>query len=128
MTQTDLKSFFDFLNDLALNFLIGILGLYFVGYFIGQNLFMLKIKDKKYSVIHGILAIFGILFFGTLTGSTVGFIQEGLSNGIKYSLVDEIYNYYFKPLYWIFLIGSIPTFVSGIILGISLKSINVEEC
>lgn len=118
----DLTEFIKFISSLFLNFFIGILGLYFIGYLIGQNLNKLKNKNNKYNVSHGVLAIFGVLFFGTLIGSTIGFLQEGLPDGYEYNLKEELYDYYFKPFFWIFMFGFVPTLVSGIILGYKLKT------
>ncbi|THF52949.1 hypothetical protein E6C50_01710 [Flavobacterium supellecticarium] len=115
----DFTSLLEFFIDFSLNFLIGITGLYATGYVIGQNLY--KFKRNKYTVAHGILSIFGVLFLGTLLGATVGFIQEGLPNGNEYCLKDELFDYFAKPLFLIFLFGFFPTLISGILLGIRLR-------
>jgi len=115
----DFSELLKFIIDFLLNFLIGITGLYATGYVIGQNLD--KLKRNKYTIAHGILSIFFVLFFGTLLGSTIGFIQEGLPDGKEYCLKDELFDYFVKPLYWIFLFGFFPTLISGILLGIKLR-------
>lgn len=128
LTTFDFNGLFKFLLSLWLNLSIGILGLFFVGKIVGDNLWKLKLRKRKYKIIHGIIAIFIVLIFGVLIGSCVGFIQEGLPNIIKnqkfYKLSDEIYDYFFKPLYWILLFGFIPTLLSGIFLGVAIKRLS----
>lgn len=123
MIGFDLNEFLKFIMSLLLNFFVGIVGLYSVGYLIGENLYRIKKEDKHYNIFHGILAIFSILILGTLIGSTVGFLQEGLPDGYEYNLKEELNDYYFKPLFWICFFGFIPTFISGIILGENLKKL-----
>ncbi len=115
----DFTALLEFFIDFLLNFLIGITGLYTTGYVIGQNLD--KLKRNKYTIAHGILSIFGVLFLGILLGSTVGFIQEGLPYGNEYCLKDELFDYFLKPLFLIFLFGFFPILISGILLGIKLR-------
>lgn len=115
----DFTALLEFFIDFLLNFLIGITGLYATGYVIGQNLY--KFKKNKYTIGHGILSIFSVLFLGILLGSTVGFIQEGLPDGNEYCLKDELFDYFLKPLFLIFLFGFFPTLISGILLGIRLR-------
>lgn len=123
LIEFDLIEFFKFILSLFINLLIGIIGLFMIGYMIGQNLYKIKKSNKKFLVFHGILAIFGVLILGTLIGSTVGFLQEGLPDGYEYDLKKELFDYFFKPIYWILLFGFIPTLISGIILGIKLKKL-----
>lgn len=121
--QFDFKDFFRFISNLILNLSVGVLGLYLVAFLIGERLFLLKCRSSKYRIWHGILAIFCVLFFGTLIGSTVGFIQEGLPDGSNYCLKDELFDYYYKPFFWIMLFGFLPTLISGCLLGYHLKKI-----
>ena len=125
LTNFDFRGTFKFINDAFLNFIIGILGLYFIGKIVGKNLWRFKSKTKKFNIFHGILAIFLVLFFGTIIGSTVGFLQEGLPNQhYEYNLGEEVYDYFFKPLYWILLFGFLPTLISGIFLGNVLRKLS----
>jgi uncharacterized membrane protein len=65
------------------------------------------------------LGLITILIFGNFLGSTVGFIQEGIANLNEYNKIsDAIFDYYFKPFFWIFLFGIIPTILAGVILGL----------
>jgi hypothetical protein len=120
----DFKNSLKFILDTKLNLSIGIFGLYFTGYLIGNKLFFIKEKKSGLKVIHGILSIFLILLLGTLIGSSVGWIQEGLPSFIKYgNLEKSIFDYYIKPLFWIMFFGFIPTLISGFILGYHLKKL-----
>lgn len=122
----NLKQILHFLKGFALNLGIGILGLYLAVFFIGNKLiYKFKKDEDRFGIFHGILAIFLVLLTGIFFGSTVGFIQEGIPDAIKWnsSIIEEINDYYFKPLFWIMYVGSIPTLISGIILGIFYKMI-----
>ena len=115
----DFTALLKFFIDFLLNFLIGITGLYATGYLIGQNLYQLK--RNKYTIAHGVLSIFVVLFLGIILGSTVGFIQEVLLDGGEYFLKEELFDYFVKPLLLFFLFGFFPTLISGILLGIWLR-------
>jgi hypothetical protein len=55
------------------------------------------------------------LLTATLIGSSVGFIQEGVG---KY---NALYDYYFKPLYWVTMFGIIPVLLVGLWFGRQIK-------
>ena len=102
------KDLIDIIVSLPLNLFVGIFGLFIGGYYI--------------SILTGIIGLILILLIGVLIGSSVGFIEEGIEdfgkeNGIKNALFD----YYVKPLFWIFLFGIIPTVIVGGILGYGIK-------
>lgn len=80
-------------------------------------------KNKRIRILHGILSAFFVLLIGTVAGSTVGFIQEGLAayNQHHHSLAESITDYYFKPLFWVFFFGFIPTLILGIVVGLFLQ-------
>ena len=88
------------------------------------------IKSRKLnSILTGIIGLNLILLFGIIFGSTVGFIEEGLGefdreNGIK----DALFDYYVKPLFWIFLMGIIPTIIVGGALGYGIKNNVLQQC
>ncbi len=128
ITDFEFIGFFKFLKSLFINLSVGILGLFFVGNIVGRNLYRLKSKSKNYQIYHGILSIFIILIGGVLIGSCVGFLEEGLPNKrYKYDLIGELYDYFFKPIYWILIFGFIPTFISGVILGFVLKRLPIMD-
>lgn len=107
---------------LPLNLFVGICGLFFSGYYISIKMEKLIKSSKWNSILTGIIGLITILFIGIIFGSTVGFIEEGIGdfdkeNGIKNALFD----YYVKPLFWIFLMGIIPTIIVGGVLGYGIK-------
>ena len=118
----DFKETFKFIYELKLNFFVGIIGLYFIGYLIGNKLNIIKDKKGTLKIFHGIIAIFLILILGTLIGSSVGFFEEGFPSYLKYgNLSNCLFDYYVKPMFWIMFFGFLPTLLSGIILGYQLK-------
>jgi len=116
------KDLIDIIVSLPLNLFVGIFGLFIGGYYISIRMENL-IKNRKWnSILTGIIGLILILLIGVLIGSSVGFIEEGIEdfgkeNGIKNALFD----YYVKPLFWIFLFGIIPTVIVGGILGYGIK-------
>jgi hypothetical protein len=121
----DFRGTIKFIIELKLNFLVGVLGLYFIRYIIGNQLNIINYKKGSLKIIHGILAIFLVLIFGTLIGSSVGFIEEGLPSYFKNGdLLHSLFDYYIKPIYWIMFFGFIPTLISGIVLGYQLKKLS----
>ncbi|TYR30802.1 hypothetical protein FXV77_21725 [Sphingobacterium phlebotomi] len=115
-----LSEVIDFVADFFINLSVGIGAFYVTGYYIGN----LLSQSKRIRIIHGIFSAFFILLIGTVAGSTVGFIQEGLpasNTNFDYSFSENITDYYFKPLFWIFFFGFIPTLILGIVVGLSLE-------
>ena len=120
---SDLYGLFEQLFEWLRNLLVGVLALYISGYYIGKKInFLINIKHWK-SIITGIIGLIIILLIGVLFGSTVGFIEEGIHN-VKNgnTLQNELFDYYVKPLFWIFFIGIIPTIITGGILGKEIKT------
>ena len=102
--------------------LLGIFGLYISGYYLAKKM------DKEININHrktyliGILGLLTILFIGTFIGSTMGFLRFGISEIGQNSLSDIIFDYYYKPYFWIFFFGIIPTIITGFVLGKLLKT------
>lgn len=116
------KDLIDIIISLPLNLFVGIFGLFIGGYYISIEMENVIKKRKWNSIMTGIIGLISILLIGVLIGSSVGFIEEGIQdfgkeNGIKKALFD----YYVKPLFWIFLFGIIPTVIIGGILGYGIK-------
>ncbi len=102
--------------------LFGILGLYISGFYVAQKMDKeINIKHQKTYLI-GIPGLLTILIIGTFIGSTMGFIQFGISEIGKNHLSDTIFDYYFKPYFWILFFGIIPTIITGFILGKLIKN------
>lgn len=111
------------INELALNFSVGILGLFIAGYFIGKKTEILINEKKWNSIFVGIVALILILFIGILFGSSVGFLTDGLNHiDREGQLSDSLFDYYIKPLFWIMLFGIIPTIIVGGIMGWKIKT------
>ena len=102
---------------------VGILTLYVSGYYIGKKMEIeINLKKRNKNII-GVLGLFLILVLATFTGATVGFMQFGIMELDSFhSIGDVIFDYYFKPFFWILLFGIIPTIVTGIMLGILIKT------
>lgn len=127
-----LSEVIDFIAEFPLNLSIGIAVFYVTGYYTGN----LLSQSRRIRIMHGVFSAFFILLIGTVAGSTVGFIQEGLPAYIEnqHTLVENITDYYFKPLFWVFFFGFIPTLILGITIGLSLvgkpgsrKAINIRN-
>lgn len=123
-----LASVANFIAEFFLNFLVGIIGFYFSAYGIGQNLYRIKKSNQKYTVIHGIGALVLVFALGIVLGSTVGFAEALLHPIPNHTINDYLYDYYFKPIYWLLFYGGIPILFCGLILGIYLKEIEQNEC
>lgn len=98
---------------------IGAVGLLTMAYVFGQFAGVeILIKRKNYlltGVKYGILT----LITGTLIGSSVGFLQEGIDNIGGFS--NPFYDYFFKPLYWVTIFGMIPAIIVGVLFGLQIK-------
>ncbi|MFV5694125.1 hypothetical protein ACM55G_01640 [Flavobacterium sp. LB3P122] len=124
----DFKNTIRFIYDLKMNLLFGVIGLYFIGYIIGNKLNIIKEKKGTLKIVHGILAIFLVLIVGTLIGSSVGFLEEGFPSYLKNGdLLKSLFDYYIKPMFWIMFFGFIPTLLSGIVLGYQLKKLDKNQ-
>jgi len=105
-----------------LNLGIGIFALYFLGVKVTKKMEYFICEKRWNSILTGIIGLLIILVLGIFFGSTVGFIEEGISQINKTGNIgNALFDYYFKPYYWILLFGIIPTLVTGGILGIGIK-------
>lgn len=98
---------------------VGAVGLLTMAYLFGQLAGVeILVKHKNYlltGVKYGILT----LITGTLIGSSVGFLEEGINDIGGFS--NPFYDYYFKPLYWVTMFGIIPAIVVGLLFGLQIK-------
>jgi hypothetical protein len=81
------------------------------GHFAGVDILIKQRNELWTGVKYG----FFTLITGTIVGSSVGFIQEGIGNS------DGLFDYYFKPLYWVTIFGIIPVIVVGLWFGRQIK-------
>lgn len=101
------------------NLLLGAVGLILMGYLFGQRAGIEIIEKRKdYSWV-GIKYGFFTLLTGTLIGSTLGFLQEGIDNIGTHDNPFE--DYYFKPLFWVTVFGLIPVVLVGLWFGKQIK-------
>jgi len=119
--DADYKKAFLWIVDVEFKFhlFVGAIGLLTMAYFFGQLAGVeILIKHRNYlltGVKYGILT----LVTGTLIGSSVGFLQEGVKNIGGFS--NPFYDYYFKPLYWVTMYGIIPAIIVGLLFGHQIK-------
>jgi cytochrome c oxidase assembly factor CtaG len=97
--------------------------LYISGYFIGKKMDNEINLKKKNPYLTDIPGLFLILIIATFVGSTIGFLQYAVKDiNSYYRISDAIFDYYFKPYFWILFFGVIPTLVTGIILSRLIKT------
>ncbi len=107
------------------NLLLGGFGLTLMGYLFGRIAGVEIIQRKKNHKWVGIKYGYLTLLTGTIIGSTLGFIQEGLDNiGTQASPFED---YYFKPLFLVTIFGSIPVVLIGVWFGRTIKKVGKEE-
>lgn len=99
--------------------LIGAIGLLTMGYFFGRLAGVEILVKRKNEFLTGIKYGLLTLITGTLIGSSVGFIQEGIDDIDGFG--NPFYDYYFKPLYWVTMYGIIPVIIVGIMFGKQIK-------
>lgn len=104
---------------------IGTIGLLAMAYFFGQLAGVEILVKRKNEFLVGVKYGFIILLTGTLIGSTVGFVQEGIDDIGGFS--NPFYDYYFKPVYWVMMFGTIPTILIGLWFGWQIKRIGNGE-
>lgn len=107
-------------DNYAFNMLVGAVGLLTAGYFVGQRAGTEIIIKKRNAPLIGVLTGLIVLWTGTILGSTIGFIQEGIEDIGTYD--NPFIDYYIKPLFWVTFFGLIPVIVVGIWYGKSIKT------
>lgn len=109
---------FSFINETLFNIVIAIAGLYFMAYCLSPYATKKLQSAPRFAPFIGAAVTLIILLFGTICGATVSFITEGLQYDYpNYPLYTIINDYYFKPLFWILYFGSLPTVITGLIIG-----------
>ncbi|MES2804097.1 MAG: hypothetical protein V4652_00915 [Bacteroidota bacterium] len=117
-----ISGFMDTIMEWPEILLIGIFALYISGFYVAEKM------DKEININHrktyliGIPGLLTILIIGTFIGSTMGFLRFGISEIGQNPLSDVIFDYYFKPYFWILFFGLIPTIITGFILGKLIKT------
>jgi hypothetical protein len=114
------KNAFFWIADVGfkLHLFVGALGLLITAYFFGQLAGVeILIKGRNY-LLTGIKYSILTLITSILIGSSVGFLQEGIKNMDGF---DAIYDYYFKPLFWVTMFGILPAIIVGLFFGRQIK-------
>ncbi|MFN8844243.1 MAG: hypothetical protein ACK5WV_11640 [Chryseotalea sp.] len=99
--------------------IIGALGLLTMAYFFGQRAGVEILIKKRNELLTGIKYGLLTLLTGTLIGSSVGFIQEGIDDIGGFG--NPFYDYYFKPMYWVTIYGIVPVIIVGLWFGRQIK-------
>ncbi len=126
--STKLLSIFEFIKEFAPSFLSACLSLGLSAYWLGRWAGVKILVDKTPHVRVGIFVALLTLLIGTLAGSmTTLFIEladKRFSPSWQWSYLSEnIFDYIVKPLYWVFLLGSIPAMILGWIYARSLDKL-----
>lgn len=117
--QKSLSSLGKFIIDLWPNFLVAIILLTITSIYFGSKAGVTILERKKNSIWIGIRTTFIVLLLSTFLASWVGFIQEGIDNIGTHD--DPFVDYIFKPIYWVVFVGTIPSLILGILLGMTVK-------
>ncbi len=108
--------------------IVGAIGLMTMAYIFGRLAGVEILIKKRNELLTGIKYGLLTLVTGTLIGSSVGFIQEGIDNFGGFT--NPIYDYYFKPMYWVTIYGIVPVIIVGLWFGRQIKrqglKINVD--
>jgi hypothetical protein len=99
--------------------IIGAIGLLTMAYFFGRLAGVEILVKKRNELLTGIKYGLLTLVTGTLIGSSVGFIQEGIDNIGGFG--NPFYDYYFKPMYWVIIYGMVPVIIVGLWFGRQIK-------
>jgi hypothetical protein len=99
--------------------IIGAIGLLTMTYFFGRLAGVEILIKKRNELLTGIKYGLLTLVTGTLIGSSVGFIQEGIDNIGGFG--KPFYDYYFKPMYWVTIYGIVPVIIVGLWFGRQIR-------
>lgn len=110
--------------EFVIHLIIGAVGLLTMAYFFGQLAGIDILIKRKNELWTGIKYRLFTLFTGTLIGSSVGFVQEGIDNIGGFG--NPFYDYYFKPVYWVTMFGIIPVIMVGLWFGRQIKKQGIK--
>jgi hypothetical protein len=105
--------------ELRYHLMTGAIGLLTMAYFCGQLAGVDILIKHKNDLLTGIKYGLLTLVTGTLIGSSVGFIKEGINNFDD--LTGLFYVYYLTPLYWMTFFGIVPAIIVGLWFGRQTK-------
>ncbi|MEL7006345.1 MAG: hypothetical protein AAFN93_27005 [Bacteroidota bacterium] len=107
------------------NILVGVIIMLVCGHFYGQLAGKLILINKWNYVLTGTLVGLAIILTTTFFASWVGFFQEGLD--YIGSNDNPFFDYIFKPMYWVTLVGLIPSLLVGSWFGRQIKKKGIEK-
>jgi hypothetical protein len=102
-----------------LNLAIGIMIMLLSGHAFGKLAGKAILIKKRNYILTGFLYGMAVLMTTAFLSSWVGFFQEGIDN--IHTNDNPFEDYIFKPVFWIFMFGLIPTFLVGIWFGKQIK-------
>lgn len=117
----DLHNAFLLILEFPFSFLFGISGLYFCGNYIAKWMSTLIQDFGEFSIFIGIIGLFSILISGVFIGSTIGFLIAIPDIKYEYPMEKAFEDFYFFPFFLILFFGSIPTTITGALLGYLIK-------
>lgn len=114
------SNFFWFTSaSFKLNLAIGIIIMLLSGHLFGQLAGIAILIKKRNYILTGFLNGMTVLMTTAFLSSWIGFFQEGFDNiGTNDNPFED---YIFKPIFWIFLFGLLPSFLVGIWFGKQIK-------
>lgn len=112
-------------DNYAFNMLVGAFGLLISGYFLGQRAGIEILIRKRNPKLVGVITGLAILWTGTILGSTIGFIQEGIEDFGSYD--NPFVDYYVKPIFWVTFFGLLPVIAVGIWFGGRIKRTTLQK-
>jgi hypothetical protein len=112
-------------DNYVFNMLVGGFGLLISGYFFGQRAGIEILIKGRNSKLIGIITGLAILWTGTILGSTIGFIQEGIEDIGIYD--NPFVDYYVKPIFWVTFFGLLPVIVVGVWFGGQIKRTTLQK-
>jgi len=108
-------------DNYQINMIVGACGLVLASYFFGQRAGIEIIIKKRNPGWTGIKYGLLTLWVGTIIGSSIGFVQEGL-DAFRPSYDEPFFDYFYKPWFWVTFFGLIPVIVVGLWFGRQIKT------
>ena len=106
--------------DFKSNLIVGIISIIIIGKYIGKYVGIVILKRGADKYWAGIVYGFIILVSSTFITALFGLFQNtGRTLGVSFK--DEVFDYIWKPLFWVLFFGFIPTILIGLWYGYSIK-------
>lgn len=105
--------------EYGFNVIMGILFVLASGFVYGQRAGIEILVRQRNFLIVGLKYGFLTLLTGIFLTSWIGFFQEGMNS--TFINDNPFYDYIFKPVYWVMIIGFIPMLLIGAWFGFSIK-------